>query len=52
MVEIGRKPRMGQFVRCFECDTRLQVVWLEPVELDWPEDEYGYDDLDDDDDDW
>ncbi|MEW6716910.1 MAG: lysine biosynthesis protein LysW [Chloroflexota bacterium] len=40
------KPKMGQRSRCTSCDAVLEVVWLDPVELDWPideEDEY-YDD--------
>lgn len=53
MIELGRKPRMGQKLRCFDCDERLEVVWLEPLELDWPEEEYEtYDDEDEDEDDW
>jgi lysine biosynthesis protein LysW len=54
-IEVGRKPHMGQKVRCFDCDTRLEIVWLEPLELDWPAEEYeGFDDEDelDDDEDW
>jgi hypothetical protein len=51
MIEVGRKPKLSQAVRCFECDTRLEVVWLDPLELDWPTEEYEQD-LEDDDEDW
>jgi lysine biosynthesis protein LysW len=30
---------MGQRVKCGACGTELEVVWLDPVELDWPYDE-------------
>lgn len=43
-VELGAKPRLGQRVVCRECDAELEVVWLDPVELDWPYDEDEYDD--------
>jgi alpha-aminoadipate carrier protein LysW len=56
-VNVGAKPRMGQLVTCRSCKTELEVVWLEPVELDWPyvdelyddgDEDYDYDDEDDD----
>lgn len=49
-IEVGAKPRLGQKVLCSDCDAELEVVWLDPVELDWPydeDDDYGdYDDED------
>ncbi|MDH5505621.1 MAG: lysine biosynthesis protein LysW [Anaerolineae bacterium] len=48
-VGLDSKPKMGQRVTCGNCKTELEVVWLDPVELDWPmdsfedEDEYEYD---------
>lgn len=51
-IEVGRKPKMGQRVVCPGCDVELEVVWLDPLELDWPAEEYeGYED-DEDDEDW
>ena len=51
-------PKMGQMVKCPRCDAELEVVWLDPLELDWPfvddyededeEDYYYYDDEDED----
>jgi len=47
-------PKMGQLVKCQRCDAELEVVWLDPVELDWPfvddydDDEDYYDDDEDD----
>jgi lysine biosynthesis protein LysW len=40
-VSLGSKPRLGDRVDCFECDTELELVWLDPPELDWP---WNYDD--------
>ena len=41
-------PKMGQAVRCSSCGAQLEVVWLDPVELDWPFDDDEGDELDDD----
>ena len=49
-VNLGPKPKMGQRTVCSACDTELEVVWLDPVELDWPYDEDDeYDDYDEED---
>jgi alpha-aminoadipate carrier protein LysW len=47
-------PKMGQLVKCPRCDAELEVVWLDPVEVDWPfvddyddDDDYYYDDDED-----
>ena len=44
-VNVGGHPRMGQKVVCQTCDASLEVVWLDPLELDWvyDEDEDYYD---------
>ena len=32
-----RKPaKIGMLVTCAECGAELEVVWLDPLELDWP----------------
>ncbi|MEX2143137.1 MAG: hypothetical protein WD740_00960 [Anaerolineales bacterium] len=33
-------PKIGARVTCKSCDTEIEVVWLDPLELDWPMDEY------------
>jgi len=38
-IKLGNRPHMGQQIRCRNCDAPLEVVWLNPVELDWVEDE-------------
>ena len=43
-VIIGSHPRMGQRFTCRSCNTEVEVVWLDPVELDWPYDDDGVDD--------
>lgn len=40
------KPELGFIVTCNQCDTRLEVVELDPVELDWGDEEFN-DDYDD-----
>jgi len=42
-------PQMGMLVKCSKCDAQLEVVWLDPMEVDWPfDDDYGDDDDDED----
>ena len=43
MVNISGNPRVGQEVVCKFCDTKLTIVWLDPLELDWQ-----FEDADDD----
>lgn len=35
-VEVGSQPRIGKPVVCKSCGAELEVVWLDPLELDWP----------------
>jgi len=64
-MKLSDKPRLGEKVTCPACQEMLEVVELNPVELDWAfedddddyYDEYDdyddeYDDDDDYDDDW
>jgi alpha-aminoadipate/glutamate carrier protein LysW len=47
-VRLHTKPKMGQRTSCSACKAELEVVWLEPVELDWPydADQDDFDELD------
>ena len=31
----AKKSKLGEFLSCQECGTRLEVVWLDPIELDF-----------------
>jgi lysine biosynthesis protein LysW len=54
-IRISGTPKLGKIVVCPQCGTRLEVVELDPLELDWafdePEDwddeESDYEDEDD-----
>ena len=35
-VPVGSQPRIGKLVECKSCGSELEVVWLDPLELDWP----------------
>ena len=35
-IRFEETPDIGDIVRCPTCDTRLEVVDLNPIELDWP----------------
>jgi lysine biosynthesis protein LysW len=49
-VNVGVSPRMGQHFTCSKCGTLLEIVGLDPVELDWPFDDDDDDDYDEEDD--
>lgn len=38
MVTTNDTPRVGQQVVCKNCNTKLEISWLDPLELDWPSD--------------
>ncbi len=50
-INLGAKPKEGQPVTCPECGADLEIISLEPLELDW-----AYSDFDEEwdtpDDDW
>jgi lysine biosynthesis protein LysW len=35
-ISVGSQPRIGQLMTCTSCNSELEVVWLDPLELDWP----------------
>jgi lysine biosynthesis protein LysW len=46
-VTLRKRPRLGQIVTCRQCDTRLEVIDVMPLEFDWAfEDAYDYDQID------
>lgn len=53
-VNVGSKPREGQTIVCARCHAELEVISVDPLELDWAFTEVADDweeyDLDDDDD--
>jgi len=56
-IRLNPHPRLGQRLSCPHCDTDLEVINTDPVELDWAydwsDDEWGDDEEEDDDDsDW
>lgn len=44
-MSLGPKPKVGQLFTCQFCKSAFELVWLNPIELDWP-------DFDDDDDEY
>lgn len=42
-IVFNARPQMSQQVVCSTCDARLEVVWLDPLELDWAYDDEDYD---------
>ena len=45
-IQLTGKVQLGQEVVCPHCETELEVIDLDPVELDWIDDE-DWDDWDD-----
>jgi alpha-aminoadipate carrier protein LysW len=35
-IRLPKPPKIGMLVTCAECGAELEVVWLNPLELDWP----------------
>ena len=58
MVFFTKRPEIGEYVECKYCEEALEVIDLEPVLLDFPleedgyDDDYDYDDDDVDDNEW
>jgi len=42
-VKVNGTPRIGMSVNCASCATDLDVVWLDPLELDWPIEDDDFD---------
>ena len=54
-INVGRNPTEGQVVVCPRCRTELEIISVDPIELDWmldDSDDYDEDEDDDNDDDW
>lgn len=35
-IEIGRNPKVGQYVDCDNCDMEFRIVSINPIEIEWP----------------
>lgn len=61
-IRLTFKPVVGQIINCSSCQAELEVIGINPLEVDWayfePEEEEDWswdeeeEDYDDDDDDW
>ena len=38
-VNVGKNPEMGKRFTCPSCHHVMEVVWVYPIELDWPVDD-------------
>ena len=34
-IELGQDPQIGQRIKCPHCEVELEIINLEPLELDW-----------------
>ncbi len=45
-IDVGARPKVGQQVVCSNCGAELEIISLEPLELDWvyyePEGEWDF----------
>ena len=48
-VSVGSHPSIGKIVHCDGCGAELEIVQLDPIELDWPliDDDDDSDEIDD-----
>lgn len=51
-VSVGTQPKMGKLVVCPECGAELEIVWLDPLELDWPLEDEDFEEEDADEFEW
>ena len=42
-VYVGQNPKIGSYVICNSCDSEFQIIDLEPVLIDWPDEDDYYD---------
>jgi hypothetical protein len=35
IIDLGPDPQVGQRVKCAHCEVELEIINLEPLELDW-----------------
>lgn len=47
-INIKGTPKIGVHVTCKSCDSEVEVVWLDPLEFDFPMDEFEGEEEDDD----
>jgi len=48
-ISIAKPIELGKRVKCPECDADLEVIGVDPVELDWVYEDYDYQDEEDED---
>lgn len=36
VIDAGESPKLGSRVLCELCDHEWEIIWEDPVELDWP----------------
>jgi lysine biosynthesis protein LysW len=41
-IKLSTSPRKGDQITCPNCGAYLEVVGLSPIELDWADDEYDF----------
>ncbi len=34
-IDLGHQPQIGQRVKCEHCEVQLEIINVEPLELDW-----------------
>lgn len=51
-IRFRKSPHLGQIITCHNCQTSLEVVRREPLELDWAFDDPFDDDEDEEHDEW
>ena len=42
-VYVGRDPKIGDYIYCHNCDAEFQITDLDPILIDWPDEEDYFD---------
>lgn len=41
---VGKDPEINSYIYCNNCDAEFQIIDLEPILIDWPENDDYFDD--------
>jgi transcription elongation factor Elf1 len=44
-VYVGLDPKIGSYIYCNNCDAEFQIIAIEPVLIDWPDEDDYFDDV-------
>jgi hypothetical protein len=43
-IYVGRDPKIGGYIYCKSCDAEFMIIDIDPILIDWPDEDDYYDD--------